>query len=147
MCKNRCKLTSQCVFCFFFKSAVVVLVSEPMALRSSLSPIPMPPPTGIGDMVRTRLTVALCCFAQISGADLQPELKPLPDPNVLMVEVENVPHDPFTVNEEVKVNLDALHKLHTHTHHHLMVKIKSMNMWSMCLQRNAPSPCCDVCRR
>lgn len=39
---------------------------------------------------------------KISGADLQPELKPLPDPNILMVEVENVPHDPFTVNEEVK---------------------------------------------
>lgn len=40
---------------------------------------------------------------QISVADLSPELQPLPSSNILMVEVDNVQHEQFTVTEEVKV--------------------------------------------
>lgn len=40
---------------------------------------------------------------QISEADLSPELQPLPSSNILMVEVDNVQHEQFTVTEEVKV--------------------------------------------
>ncbi|KAM9365629.1 lon protease homolog, mitochondrial isoform 2-T2 [Pholidichthys leucotaenia] len=39
---------------------------------------------------------------KISEADLSPELKPLPSPNILMVEVDNIQHEHFTVTEEVK---------------------------------------------
>uniref|UniRef100_A0A669BN24 Lon protease homolog, mitochondrial n=1 Tax=Oreochromis niloticus TaxID=8128 RepID=A0A669BN24_ORENI len=35
-------------------------------------------------------------------ADLSPELQPLPSSNILMVEVDNVQHEQFTVTEEVK---------------------------------------------
>lgn len=48
----------------------------------------------------------LFCFVvagQISEADLSPELQPLPSSNILMVEVENIQHEQFTVTEEVKV--------------------------------------------
>ncbi|XP_022625790.1 lon protease homolog, mitochondrial isoform X1 [Seriola dumerili] len=38
----------------------------------------------------------------ISEADLSPELLPLPSSNILMVEVDNVQHEQFTVTEEVK---------------------------------------------
>ncbi len=38
---------------------------------------------------------------QISDADLSPELQSLP--NILMIEVDNVQHEQFTVTEEVKV--------------------------------------------
>uniref|UniRef100_A0AAX7TQP0 Lon protease homolog, mitochondrial n=1 Tax=Astatotilapia calliptera TaxID=8154 RepID=A0AAX7TQP0_ASTCA len=38
----------------------------------------------------------------ISEADLSPELQPLPSSNILMVEVDNVQHEQFTVTEEVK---------------------------------------------
>uniref|UniRef100_A0A7N6B5I2 Lon protease homolog, mitochondrial n=1 Tax=Anabas testudineus TaxID=64144 RepID=A0A7N6B5I2_ANATE len=38
----------------------------------------------------------------ISEADLSPELQPLPFSNILMVEVDNVQHEQFTVTEEVK---------------------------------------------
>uniref|UniRef100_A0A3P8U412 Lon protease homolog, mitochondrial n=1 Tax=Amphiprion percula TaxID=161767 RepID=A0A3P8U412_AMPPE len=38
----------------------------------------------------------------ISEADLSPELQPLPSSNILMVEVDNVQHEHFTVTEEVK---------------------------------------------
>lgn len=40
---------------------------------------------------------------QISEAELSPELQPLPSNNILMVEVENIQHEQFTVTEEVKV--------------------------------------------
>uniref|UniRef100_A0A8C4DY90 Lon protease homolog, mitochondrial n=1 Tax=Dicentrarchus labrax TaxID=13489 RepID=A0A8C4DY90_DICLA len=40
--------------------------------------------------------------AQISEADLSPELQPLPSSDILMVEVDNVQHEQFTVTEEVK---------------------------------------------
>lgn len=43
------------------------------------------------------------CSIQISEADLSPELQPLPSSNILMVEVDNVQHEQFTVTEEVKV--------------------------------------------
>ncbi|XP_013863510.1 lon protease homolog, mitochondrial [Austrofundulus limnaeus] len=39
---------------------------------------------------------------EISGADLSPELQPLASSDVLMVEVDNVQHEQFTVTEEVK---------------------------------------------
>uniref|UniRef100_A0A671UVB8 endopeptidase La n=1 Tax=Sparus aurata TaxID=8175 RepID=A0A671UVB8_SPAAU len=39
---------------------------------------------------------------QISEADLSPELQPLPSSNILMVEVDNIQHEQFTVTEEVK---------------------------------------------
>ncbi|KAM4549190.1 lon protease homolog, mitochondrial [Odontesthes bonariensis] len=39
---------------------------------------------------------------KISEADLSPELQPLPSSNILMVEVDNVQHEQFTVSEEVK---------------------------------------------
>ncbi|XP_028259887.1 lon protease homolog, mitochondrial [Parambassis ranga] len=39
---------------------------------------------------------------KISDADLSPELQPLPSTNILMVEVDNVHHEQFTVTEEVK---------------------------------------------
>uniref|UniRef100_A0A674NHC5 Lon protease homolog, mitochondrial n=1 Tax=Takifugu rubripes TaxID=31033 RepID=A0A674NHC5_TAKRU len=39
----------------------------------------------------------------ISEADLTPKLQSLPDSNILMVEVENIHHEQFDVNEEVKV--------------------------------------------
>uniref|UniRef100_A0A3B5AKJ8 Lon protease homolog, mitochondrial n=1 Tax=Stegastes partitus TaxID=144197 RepID=A0A3B5AKJ8_9TELE len=42
------------------------------------------------------------CVGQISEADLTPELQPLPSSNILMVEVDNVQHEHFTVTEEVK---------------------------------------------
>lgn len=40
---------------------------------------------------------------QISEADLSSKLQSLPYSNILMVEVENIHHEQFTVNEEVKV--------------------------------------------
>lgn len=46
-------------------------------------------------------------MVQISGADLTPELQPLPSSNILMVEVDNVQHEQFTVTEEVKVRLSS----------------------------------------
>ncbi|KAM4575310.1 lon protease homolog, mitochondrial [Fundulus diaphanus] len=39
---------------------------------------------------------------KVSEADLSPELQSLPFSNILMVEVDNVHHEPFTVTEEVK---------------------------------------------
>ncbi|XP_053177721.1 lon protease homolog, mitochondrial [Scomber japonicus] len=39
---------------------------------------------------------------KIAEADLSPELKPLPSSNILMVEVDNIQHEQFTVTEEVK---------------------------------------------
>ncbi|XP_030582774.1 lon protease homolog, mitochondrial [Archocentrus centrarchus] len=39
---------------------------------------------------------------KISEADLSPELQPLPSSDILMVEVDNVVHEQFTVTEEVK---------------------------------------------
>lgn len=45
----------------------------------------------------------LCCSVQISEADMSSKLQSLPFSNVLMVEVENIHHEQFTVNEEVKV--------------------------------------------
>ncbi|XP_029988075.1 lon protease homolog, mitochondrial [Sphaeramia orbicularis] len=39
---------------------------------------------------------------KISDADLSPELQPLLSSNILMVEVDNVQHEQFTVTEEVK---------------------------------------------
>ncbi|XP_019727361.1 lon protease homolog, mitochondrial [Hippocampus comes] len=39
---------------------------------------------------------------KIAQADLMPELRPLPSSGVLMVEVDNVLHEHFTVTEEVK---------------------------------------------
>ncbi|KAG7228797.1 hypothetical protein INR49_008575 [Caranx melampygus] len=39
---------------------------------------------------------------KISEADLTPELQPLPSSDILMVEVDNVQHEQFTVTEEVK---------------------------------------------
>uniref|UniRef100_A0A665TE69 Lon protease homolog, mitochondrial n=1 Tax=Echeneis naucrates TaxID=173247 RepID=A0A665TE69_ECHNA len=39
---------------------------------------------------------------QISEADLSPELQTVPSSNILMVEVDNVQHEQFTVTEEVK---------------------------------------------
>ncbi|XP_029004140.1 lon protease homolog, mitochondrial [Betta splendens] len=39
---------------------------------------------------------------KISETDLGPELQPLPSSNILMVEVDNVQHEQFTVTEEVK---------------------------------------------
>ncbi|XP_072246322.1 lon protease homolog, mitochondrial [Leuresthes tenuis] len=39
---------------------------------------------------------------KISEADLSPEFQPLPSSNILMVEVDNVQHEQFTVTEEVK---------------------------------------------
>uniref|UniRef100_A0A3P9LXH7 Lon protease homolog, mitochondrial n=1 Tax=Oryzias latipes TaxID=8090 RepID=A0A3P9LXH7_ORYLA len=39
---------------------------------------------------------------KLSVADLSPELRPLPSSNILMVEVDNVQHEQFTVTEEVK---------------------------------------------
>ncbi|XP_061894907.1 lon protease homolog, mitochondrial [Entelurus aequoreus] len=39
---------------------------------------------------------------KIVEADLMPELEPLPSANILMVEVDNVNHEQFTVTEEVK---------------------------------------------
>uniref|UniRef100_A0A674PI92 Lon protease homolog, mitochondrial n=1 Tax=Takifugu rubripes TaxID=31033 RepID=A0A674PI92_TAKRU len=39
---------------------------------------------------------------KISEADLTPKLQSLPDSNILMVEVENIHHEQFDVNEEVK---------------------------------------------
>uniref|UniRef100_A0A3B3UCX8 Lon protease homolog, mitochondrial n=1 Tax=Poecilia latipinna TaxID=48699 RepID=A0A3B3UCX8_9TELE len=39
---------------------------------------------------------------KVSEADLSPELQPLPYSNILMVEVDNVQHEQFTVTEEVK---------------------------------------------
>ncbi|XP_061681769.1 lon protease homolog, mitochondrial [Syngnathoides biaculeatus] len=39
---------------------------------------------------------------RIAEADLTPELRPLPSSDVLMVEVDNVLHEHFTVTEEVK---------------------------------------------
>lgn len=45
----------------------------------------------------------LAVVDQISEADLGPELQPLPSSNILMVEVDNVQHEQFTVTEEVKV--------------------------------------------
>ncbi|XP_029285840.1 lon protease homolog, mitochondrial [Cottoperca gobio] len=39
---------------------------------------------------------------KISEADMSPELQPLPSPNILMVEVDNIQHEQFTVTEEVK---------------------------------------------
>lgn len=49
---------------------------------------------------------------QISDADLSPELKPLPSSNILMVEVDNVQHEQFTVTEEVKVQNTHYNMLH-----------------------------------
>lgn len=45
---------------------------------------------------------------QISEADLSTKLQSLPDSNILMVEVENIHHEQFTVNEEVKVRKASL---------------------------------------
>ncbi|XP_074492983.1 lon protease homolog, mitochondrial [Sebastes fasciatus] len=39
---------------------------------------------------------------KISDADLGPKLQPLPSSNILMVEVDNIQHEQFTVTEEVK---------------------------------------------
>ncbi|XP_028299509.1 lon protease homolog, mitochondrial [Gouania willdenowi] len=39
---------------------------------------------------------------KVSEADLSPELQPLPSSNILMVEVDNIHHEQFTVTEEVK---------------------------------------------
>ncbi|XP_075997730.1 lon protease homolog, mitochondrial [Genypterus blacodes] len=39
---------------------------------------------------------------KITVADLSPELQPLPSPDILMVEVDNIQHEQFTVTEEVK---------------------------------------------
>ncbi|KAM9849328.1 lon protease homolog, mitochondrial [Aulostomus maculatus] len=39
---------------------------------------------------------------KISEADLSPQLQPLPSSNILMVEVDNIQHEQFTVTEEVK---------------------------------------------
>uniref|UniRef100_A0A3Q2DVP3 Lon protease homolog, mitochondrial n=1 Tax=Cyprinodon variegatus TaxID=28743 RepID=A0A3Q2DVP3_CYPVA len=39
---------------------------------------------------------------QVADADLSPELQPLPSSSILMVEVDNVQHEQFTVTEEVK---------------------------------------------
>ncbi|XP_055020606.1 lon protease homolog, mitochondrial isoform X2 [Boleophthalmus pectinirostris] len=39
---------------------------------------------------------------KISEADLSPELHPLPSSSILMVEVDNIQHQSFTVTEEVK---------------------------------------------
>ncbi|XP_037530667.1 lon protease homolog, mitochondrial [Nematolebias whitei] len=39
---------------------------------------------------------------KISGADLSPDLQPLASSDVLMVEVDNVQHEQFTVTEEIK---------------------------------------------
>ncbi|XP_059197917.1 lon protease homolog, mitochondrial [Centropristis striata] len=39
---------------------------------------------------------------KITEADLSPELQPLPSSNILMVQVDNIEHEQFTVTEEVK---------------------------------------------
>ncbi|KAM4629470.1 lon protease homolog, mitochondrial [Polymixia lowei] len=39
---------------------------------------------------------------KISEADLTPEVQPLPSSDILMVEVDNIQHEQFTVTEEVK---------------------------------------------
>ncbi|XP_038130551.1 lon protease homolog, mitochondrial [Cyprinodon tularosa] len=39
---------------------------------------------------------------KVADADLSPELQPLPSSSILMVEVDNVQHEQFTVTEEVK---------------------------------------------
>ncbi|XP_042272022.1 lon protease homolog, mitochondrial [Thunnus maccoyii] len=39
---------------------------------------------------------------KIAEADLSPELQPLPSSNILMVEVDNIQHEQFSVTEEVK---------------------------------------------
>ncbi|CAJ1060153.1 lon protease homolog%2C mitochondrial [Xyrichtys novacula] len=39
---------------------------------------------------------------KISEVDLSPEFQPLPSSNILMVEVDNVQHEQFTVTEEIK---------------------------------------------
>ncbi|XP_072294403.1 lon protease homolog, mitochondrial [Eucyclogobius newberryi] len=39
---------------------------------------------------------------KVSEADLSPELQPLPSSSILMVEVDNIQHQSFTVTEEVK---------------------------------------------
>ncbi|XP_047443481.1 lon protease homolog, mitochondrial [Mugil cephalus] len=39
---------------------------------------------------------------KISEVDLSPELQPLPSSNILMVEVDNIQHEQFTMTEEVK---------------------------------------------
>lgn len=53
------------------------------------------------------------CVDQVSEADLSPELQPLPYSNILMVEVDNVQHEQFTVTEEVKVP-NTQHSQHKH---------------------------------
>lgn len=55
------------------------------------------------------------CSFQISEADLSPELQPLPSSNILMVEVDNVQHEQFTVTEEVKV--EKTHQSSVLLHH------------------------------
>lgn len=46
-------------------------------------------------------------YDQVAEVDLTPELQPLPSSNILMVEVDNVQHEQFTVTEEVKVGITA----------------------------------------
>lgn len=54
------------------------------------------------------VAVKSAVVGQISEAGLSPELQPLPTSNILMVEVDNVQHEQFTVTEEVKVRKQTL---------------------------------------
>lgn len=76
----------------------------PASPESELDSQPKPSPRRKGKRQRRdpQDTLAEQLEDKISSADLSPELQPLPSSSILMVEVDNVQHQQFTVTEEVK---------------------------------------------
>ncbi|XP_033820972.2 lon protease homolog, mitochondrial [Periophthalmus magnuspinnatus] len=63
-----------------------------LSLRRKGKRVRRDPPGSLAEQVESK----------ISDADLSPELQPLPSSSILMVEVDNIQHQSFTVTEEVK---------------------------------------------
>lgn len=76
----------------------------PVSPESELDSQPKPAPRRKGKRPRRDPagTLAEQLEDKISSADLSPELQPLPPSSILMVEVDNIQHQQFTVTEEVK---------------------------------------------
>ncbi|KAF0042659.1 hypothetical protein F2P81_006191 [Scophthalmus maximus] len=80
------------------------IVTSPAVSESEPESHPKPPPRRKSKRGRKDQPVSQAEQAEdkISETDLSPELRPLPSSDILMVEVDNVQHEQFTVTEEVK---------------------------------------------
>ncbi|XP_041791290.1 lon protease homolog, mitochondrial isoform X2 [Chelmon rostratus] len=78
--------------------------TSPVGSESEAESQPKPPPRRKAKRSRKDQPGSLTEQLEdtISEADLTPELQPLPCSNILMVEVDNIQHEQFTVTEEVK---------------------------------------------